>query len=98
MRPDDLAAAAIRGLLDRTGVDPLLVEDVILGCAFPEGEQGMNVARIAAMRAGVAVPGARPDRESLLRLRTADHRLRGGAHHGRACRLHRCRRRREHEP
>jgi acetyl-CoA acyltransferase len=53
VRPDDLAAAAIRGLLDRTGVDPLLVEDIIIGCAFPEGEQGMNMARIAAMRAGV---------------------------------------------
>ncbi|HLO25795.1 MAG TPA: acetyl-CoA C-acyltransferase, partial [Geobacteraceae bacterium] len=53
VRPDDLAAAAIRGLLDRTGVDPLLVEDIIMGCAFPEGEQGMNMARIAAMRAGV---------------------------------------------
>lgn len=53
VRPDDLAAAAIRGLLDRTSVDPLLVEDIIMGCAFPEGEQGMNMARIAAMRAGV---------------------------------------------
>jgi acetyl-CoA acyltransferase len=53
VRPDDLAAAAIRGLLDRTGVDPLTVEDIIIGCAFPEGEQGLNLARIAALRAGV---------------------------------------------
>jgi acetyl-CoA acyltransferase len=53
VRPDDLAAAAIRGLLDRTGVDPLAVEDIIIGCAFPEGEQGLNIARIAALRAGV---------------------------------------------
>jgi len=54
-RPDDLAAAAIRALLERTATDPLLVEDVILGCAFPEAEQGMNVARIAALKAGLPV-------------------------------------------
>ncbi len=53
VRPDDLAAAAIRGVVERTGVDPMQVEDVIMGCAFPEGEQGMNVARIAALRAGI---------------------------------------------
>jgi acetyl-CoA acyltransferase len=53
MRPDDLAAAAISGIVDRTGVDPLTVDDVIIGCAFPEGEQGMNVARIAALKAGL---------------------------------------------
>jgi acetyl-CoA acyltransferase len=59
VRPDDLAAAALKGLLDRTAIDPLLVEDVIMGCAFPEGEQGMNMARIAALRAGIPyqVPG-----------------------------------------
>lgn len=53
VRPDDLAAAAIRGIVERTGVDPMQVDDVIMGCAFPEGEQGMNVARIAALRAGL---------------------------------------------
>ncbi|MDW7645405.1 MAG: acetyl-CoA C-acyltransferase [Desulfuromonadales bacterium] len=53
MRPDDLAAAAIGGLLERTGIEAMTVDDVILGCAFPEGEQGMNVARVAAMRAGM---------------------------------------------
>src|SRR5512140_2140921 len=59
VRPDDLAATVVKALLARTGVDPALVEDVILGCAFPEGESGMNVGRVAAMRAGlpVAVPG-----------------------------------------
>ena len=59
VRPDDLAAAVIRALLERTGVDPALVDDVILGCAFPEGEQGMNLGRVAALRAGlpVQVPG-----------------------------------------
>jgi acetyl-CoA acyltransferase len=55
VRPDDLAALAIRGLLDRTGIDPHDVEDVIIGCAFPEGEQGMNFARVAAMKAGLPV-------------------------------------------
>lgn len=59
MRPDDLAAAAITGLIERAGVDPATVDDVYLGCAFPEAEQGMNVGRIAAMKAGlpVEVPG-----------------------------------------
>ncbi|HSN13859.1 MAG TPA: acetyl-CoA C-acyltransferase, partial [Anaeromyxobacteraceae bacterium] len=54
-RPDDLAAAVIRGVLARTGVAPDRVEDVVLGCAFPEAEQGANVARIAALRAGLPV-------------------------------------------
>jgi acetyl-CoA acyltransferase len=53
VRPDDLAAAAISGLLERTGIDPMTIEDIIIGCAFPEGEQGMNFARIAAMKAGL---------------------------------------------
>lgn len=59
VRPDDLAALAIKGLVDRTAIDPTTVNDVYLGCAFPEGEQGMNVGRIAAMKAGlpVEVPG-----------------------------------------
>ena len=55
VRPDDLAAAAIKGLLERTGIEPHDVEDIIMGCAFPEGEQGMNMARVAAMKAGVPV-------------------------------------------
>lgn len=53
VRPDDLAAAAVRGLIERTGIDGGDVEDVIIGCAFPESEQGMNVARVAAMKAGL---------------------------------------------
>ncbi len=53
MRPDDLAAIAIKGLIERTGVDPMDIEDVILGCAFPEAEQGMNFARVAVMKAGL---------------------------------------------
>jgi acetyl-CoA acyltransferase len=55
-RPDDLAALVIKVALARTpGLDPKEIDDVILGCAMPEGEQGMNVARIAALRAGLPV-------------------------------------------
>jgi len=46
VRPDDLAAQVIRALIQRTGIDPAEIEDLILGCAFPEGEQGFNVARM----------------------------------------------------
>ena len=53
MRPDDLAAAALSGLVERTGIDAQEIDDILLGCAFPEGEQGMNVARVAALRAGI---------------------------------------------
>src|SRR5271165_5929705 len=55
-RPDELAAIAIKGALERVPqLDPKEVEDVILGCAMPEAEQGMNVARIASLRAGLPV-------------------------------------------
>src|SRR5438477_828530 len=55
-RPDDLAAVAMKGVLDRVPqVDKREIEDVIIGCATPEAEQGMNVARIAALRAGLPV-------------------------------------------
>ncbi len=53
-RPDDMAAAAIAEAVERAdGLDPAEVEDVILGCAVPEGPQGLNVARLAALRAGL---------------------------------------------
>ena len=52
-RPDDLAAAVVRGLVERTGVDPSAIEDLVLGCAFPEGEQGLNVARMIGLLAGL---------------------------------------------
>ncbi len=56
MRPDELGAVAIKGALDRVpGLDPASIDDVIIGCAMPEGEQGMNVARIASLRAGIPV-------------------------------------------
>jgi acetyl-CoA acyltransferase len=55
-RPDDLAAAAIAGALARIPrLDKAEIEDVILGCAMPEAEQGMNVARIASLRSGIPV-------------------------------------------
>src|ERR1700712_3850648 len=49
VRPDDLAAQVIRELIARTRVKPEDIEDVIMGCAFPEGEQGMNVARLIGL-------------------------------------------------
>ncbi|MBI5905179.1 MAG: acetyl-CoA C-acyltransferase [Deltaproteobacteria bacterium] len=53
-RPDDLGAAAIRGALAQVpNLDPARIDDVILGCAMPEGEQGMNVARICSLKAGL---------------------------------------------
>lgn len=60
VRPDELATAVIKALLVRTpGLNPKEIDDVILGCAFPEGEQGLNMARMVALRAGLpdSVPG-----------------------------------------
>ena len=60
VRPDELATAVVKALLARTpGLDPKEIDDVILGCAFPEGEQGLNMARMVALRAGLpdSVPG-----------------------------------------
>jgi len=54
VRPDEMAATVIRALLKRTpNLDPAAVEDVLIGCAFPEGEQGLNMARMVALRAGL---------------------------------------------
>ena len=53
VRPDDLAAEAIKGLIERTGVDVEDIEDLILGCAFPEAEQGFNMARLVVFLAGL---------------------------------------------
>jgi len=64
-RPDDLAAMSIQAVLARCpAVDPQEIEDVIFGCATPEGESGMNVARVAALRAGLppSTPGATVNR------------------------------------
>jgi len=55
IRPDDLAAAVIRAVVDRSGIDPGLIEDVILGCANQAGEDNRNVARMALLLAGLPV-------------------------------------------
>jgi acetyl-CoA acyltransferase len=52
-RADDLAAAVIKGLVSKTAIDPKDIEDLLLGCAFPEGEQGLNVARLISFIAGL---------------------------------------------
>ncbi len=60
VRPDEMGARVIRALLKRTPeLDPAEIEDVVMGCAFPEGEQGLNMARMIALRAGLpnSVPG-----------------------------------------
>ncbi|MBM3517458.1 MAG: thiolase family protein [Alphaproteobacteria bacterium] len=64
VRPDDLAAQVVRGLIERTGVDPAEIEDLFVGCAFPEGEQGFNIARIIGFIAGlpIGVAGATVNR------------------------------------
>jgi acetyl-CoA acyltransferase len=52
-RPDDLAAMVVKGLVDKTGIDVKDIEDLLLGCAFPEGEQGLNVSRLISFIAGL---------------------------------------------
>jgi len=84
-RPDDLAATAITGVLQRIPtLEKSAIDDVILGCSQPEGEQGWNIARMAALRAGlpVEVPGATVNRlcaSGLEAISLADHRIRSGA-------------------
>jgi acetyl-CoA acyltransferase len=64
VRPDELAAQVVRGLVERTGIDPDDIEDLLLGCAFPEGEQGLNVARLVGFLAELpqSVAGATVNR------------------------------------
>lgn len=50
-RPDEIAAQVVQGLVEKTGIDPAAIEDLILGCAFPEGEQGFNMARLVGFLA-----------------------------------------------
>ena len=58
VRPDDLGGIVVRALIERVGVDPAEIEDVIVGCAFPEGEQGFNVARLIGVLAGIPTSAA----------------------------------------
>jgi acetyl-CoA acyltransferase len=84
-RPDDLAAFAIRGALERLPqLDRSEIEDVILGCAMPEAEQGMNVARVASFRAGLPVTASamtinRYCASGLQSIALAADRIRGGS-------------------
>jgi acetyl-CoA acyltransferase len=55
VRPDELVAQVVRSLVDRTGIDTSDIEDLILGCAFPEGEQGLNMARSVVFLAGLPI-------------------------------------------
>ena len=55
VRPDDLAATVVKGVVDRAGIDPQDIEDLLLGCAFPEAEQGLNVARLISLIAGLPI-------------------------------------------
>ena len=83
-RPDDLAATALSAALERVPeLDSSEIEDVVLGCAQPEGEQGWNLARMAALRAGlpVEIPGATVNRlcaSGLEAIAQADMRIRSG--------------------
>src|SRR4051794_21962801 len=82
--PDDLGAAAIRGAIARVpALDIQEIEDVIIGCAMPEAEQGMNVARICALRAGLPIHSAamtinRYCASGLQSIALASERIRGG--------------------
>ncbi|HEX7089074.1 MAG TPA: acetyl-CoA C-acyltransferase [Longimicrobiales bacterium] len=83
VRPDDLAATVVRAVVDRAGIDPALVDDVILGCANQAGEDNRNVARMAALLAGlpVSVPGQTVNRlcgSGLQAVNTAFHAIRSG--------------------
>ncbi|WP_325437667.1 thiolase family protein [Pseudomonas nitroreducens] len=64
VRPDDLAAQTVKALVQRSGLDASLIEDLIMGCAYPEAEQGMNIARITSFLAGLpeTVAGATVNR------------------------------------
>ena len=53
VRPDDLAATAVKGVIQQTGIDANELEDLVLGCAFPEGEQGLNMARLVVLLTGL---------------------------------------------
>jgi acetyl-CoA acyltransferase len=83
-RPDDLGAIAVRGALDRVPhLDAREIDDVIIGCAMPEAEQGMNVARVIAFRAGLPVESAamtinRYCASGLQAIALAAERIRGG--------------------
>ncbi len=80
-RPDDLVAHVISTLVERTGIDPSLIDDVIVGCANPAGEGGFNLARVASLLAGLDAPGVTINRycaSSLQSIRMAAHAIWSG--------------------
>ncbi len=85
VRADELAALALRSAVERTpGLDPGEIEDVVMGCAIPEGEQGLNIARLASLRAGFpsSVPGFTVNRfcsSGLQAISIAAERIRNGS-------------------
>ena len=64
IRPEDLSSTVIRELVERTGITNESIEDVMLGCAYPEGEQGLNLGRISTYLSGLpnTVPGMTTNR------------------------------------
>ena len=78
VRPDELAAQVVRALVGRSGIPAADIEDLLLGCAFPEGEQGFNVARLVGIDGRPAAARRGRHRQPLLRLVHA-----GGPHGGR---------------
>jgi acetyl-CoA acyltransferase len=83
VRPEDLGAAVIHAVIERSGVNPRAIDDIVMGCAFPEAEQGGNLARFAALRAGVphGVPAQTVNRlcsSGLQAIATAAERIAGG--------------------
>jgi acetyl-CoA acyltransferase len=90
VRPDDLAAATVAELLKRTGIDPNDIEDLTLGCAFPEGEQGFNVARLVVniARLPVSIAGTTVNRfcgSSMQSIHQAAGAIQMGAGHAFIC-------------
>src|SRR5262245_13428849 len=83
VRPDDLAAGVIQALLDRTGLDPVTIDDILFGCTNQAGEDNRNVARMALLRAGlpVTVPGQTVNRlcgSGMQAVLSAFHAIRSG--------------------
>ena len=76
----DLGGHVIRHAVERAGIEPGEVEDVVMGCAKPEGATGGNIARQAALRAGLPVTAAGADRQPLLLIRPAGDRHRRAQH------------------
>ena len=94
----DLGGHVVGRAIERSGVEPAEIEDVILGCALPERATGGNIARQAAIRAGLPVTVSRHDGEPLLQFGLAGDRARRAAHHRRRGFGHRRRRAGKHQP